>query len=247
MSSSDVNDYDSSKELTISQFSPNITPEQHATLGIRLHESGELRQSAYHLRKAAHGSDATGMILYGLALRHGWGVRQNTTEAFMWLNAAAIRLAADKEGVSNHPVNFVIGFDPEDGRNRCEGLNKERKAQLGLAMYELGMSYLNSWGVEKNECMAMTCFDLGSRLGDPDAMYELAGLWCRNGPGRKRDLHKASALYREAAVRGVSTVGNSWIYKEKYLRSKDEDHSQCADHATTKKRRPFFSSRRKPS
>ncbi|KAK9240634.1 hypothetical protein V1525DRAFT_336514 [Lipomyces kononenkoae] len=165
----------------------------------------------------------------------------------MWLNAAAVRVAADKELVPKHPVNFAIGLDLEDGRNRCEGLNKERKAQLGLAMYELGMSYLNSWGVEKDERMAMTCFDLGSRLGDPDAMYELAGLWCRNGPGHRKDLHKASALYREAADRGISTVGNSWIYKEKYLRPKDEDNRQCADHTTTAKMRSFFSRRRKPS
>jgi hypothetical protein len=193
-------------------LSSNITPDQHASLGIKLHERGELHQSSYHLRKAAHGSDVTGMILYGLALRHGWGLRVNATEAFMWLNTAASCVAADKDLERSHSVTSIVGPDPERGRNLCGGLNKESKAQLGLAMYELGVSYLNSWGVAKDEYMAMTCFELGAQLGDPDAMYELAVLWCRNGPGRKKDLNKAAALYREAADKGVSTVGNCWYW-----------------------------------
>ncbi|KAK9389977.1 hypothetical protein V1515DRAFT_529517 [Lipomyces mesembrius] len=180
------------------------------------------------------------MILYGLALRHGWGLRVNATEAFIWLSMAADRVAA---------VTSILGPDPERGRNLCEGLNKESKAQLGLAIYELGVSYLNSWGVAKDECMAMACFELGARLGDPDAMYELAALWCRNGPARKKDLHKAAALYREAADKGVSTVGNCWIYKEKYLRARNtcDDNNECPDRAIAAKKKSLLSSWKKPS
>ncbi|KAK9372378.1 uncharacterized protein V1513DRAFT_242351 [Lipomyces chichibuensis] len=235
MSTSDV--VDPSTDLP-----SNITPEQHATLGIRLHERGELHRSSYHLRKAAHGSDVTGMILYGLALRHGWGLRVNATEAFMWLNMAASWVAADNDLERSHSI---VGPHQERGRNICGGLNKESKAQLGLAMYELGVSYLNSWGVAKDEYMAMTCFELGAQFEDPDAMYELAALWCRNGPGRKKDLHKAAALYREAADKGVNTVGNCWIYKEKYLRPRNT--CDDPDRAIAAKKKSLFSSRKKPS
>ncbi|KAK9491836.1 hypothetical protein V1508DRAFT_405253 [Lipomyces doorenjongii] len=158
----------------------------------------------------------------------------------MWLNAAADRVVA---------ATSIVGSDPERGRNLCEGLNKESKAQLGVAMYELGVSYLNSWGVAKDESMAMTCFELGAQLGDPDAMYELAALCCRNGLGHKKDLHKAAALYREAADKGVSTVGNCWIYKEKYLRPRNtcDDKGNCPDSAMAAKKKSLLSSRKKPS
>ncbi|KAK9363401.1 hypothetical protein V1504DRAFT_437912 [Lipomyces starkeyi] len=166
----------------------------------------------------------------------------------MWLNTAASCVAADKDLERSHSVTSIVGPDPERGRNLCGGLNKESKAQLGLAMYELGVSYLNSWGVAKDEYMAMTCFELGAQLGDPDAMYELAVLWCRNGPGRKKDLHKAAALYREAADKGVSTVGNCWIYKEKYLRPRNacDDNNKCPARALAAKKKSLFSSRKKP-
>ncbi|KAK9325039.1 hypothetical protein V1517DRAFT_254801 [Lipomyces orientalis] len=180
------------------------------------------------------------MILYGLALRHGWGVKVNTQEAFIWLNKAA-GVAAGKASEVNPGA--------ERRRNLCDQFTKESKAQLGLAMYELGVSYLNSWGVGKDERMAVTCFDIGAQLGDPDAMFELASLWCRNGPGRKKDLHKAAALYREATDRGVSAVGNSWIYKEKYSQPKDEkacdSNRECPDGAAVSQKKSLFPSAKK--
>lgn len=52
--------------------------------------------------------------------------------------------------------------------------------------------------------------------GDPDALSE-AGFCYAHGVGCKKDLKKSARLYRAAEAKGVNMVGNSWIWKDKYL------------------------------
>ena len=198
-----------------------MTMEEHVLTGIQLHENGNLRESSYHWQYAAFKGDSTAMLLYGLALRHGWGIRKNATEAVKWLKNA-MENSLQQNGNNNNNNN--ISTEPGNRTSTISSLsslenNKSlKKAHIGLALYELGMSYLHSWGIEKDDEMALKSFEMAGDLGDTDALCEAAALFMKNGPkGRKKDLQKAARLYRRAGELGASMVGNSWIYKDKYM------------------------------
>ncbi|KAF5101827.1 hypothetical protein D0Z00_000689 [Geotrichum galactomycetum] len=212
--------------LRMKSLNNSLTLEEHVSLGIYYHESGNLREASYHWQNASFHGDTTGMLLYGLALRHGWGIKQNPVEAFKWLQKA-IGPAIEKESLETALKNDLgqalqvklLAKDPATaGTGGTPGQNKFKKARIAAAMYELGMCYLNSWGTEKDEEMALHCFELAGNMGDCDALCEAASMWMKNGPkGRKKDLQRAAKLYRTAGEKGANMVSNSWIYKDKYM------------------------------
>ncbi|EEA21338.1 hypothetical protein TMatcc_009261 [Talaromyces marneffei ATCC 18224] len=188
------------------------TAEEHVEKGIECHEKGALQESTYHLRIAAKQNHPTGMLLYALACRHGWGMRANQKEGVQWL-----RKAVDSAGLE-------IGEDdeaPTGGKDPAA--RKARRAQFALGIYELGVSHLNGWGIEQDKVLALRCFEIASQWGDADALAE-AGFCYAEGIGCKKNLKKAAHYYRLAEAKGISMVGNSWIYKDKYM--SDEDDSK---------------------
>lgn len=40
--------------------------------------------------------------------------------------------------------------------------HKARKAQFALSVYELGVSYMNGWGIEQNKVLALRCFEMAA-------------------------------------------------------------------------------------
>lgn len=202
--------------------------EDHVATGISYHESGNLRESSYHWQYAATRGDPTAQLLYGLALRHGWGVRKNAEEAVKWLRKAMEGSIGEELGRQSNKVQEVASTPAgSDHRSTITAISgddsKIKRAHVGLALYELGMSYLHSWGIEKDEAMALKSFEMAGDLGDTDALCEAASMYMHSGKGRKKDLHKAAKLYRRAGELGADLVGQSWIYKDKYL---DDDEKQ---------------------
>lgn len=126
----------------------NLTLDEHLEKGISMHENGSLQESTYHLRCAAHGGHPTGMLLYALACRHGWGMRANQKEGVNWLKKvtqlASDEVADDENGITNSP------FLEKQGR----------RAQFALSIYELGVSHLNGWGTEMDKGLALNCFEI---------------------------------------------------------------------------------------
>lgn len=180
----------------IAAMSIELTPEDHLAKGIALHERGEDREATYHFRIAAKANHPSGMFMYALAHRSGWGVRENPEEAFQWLNKA----------VDYASVEVSI----DDGTNGGDVQERKRlRAQLAPSLYELGQSYYNGWGIKKNRNEALRCFELAAGLDDTDAMAE-AGFCYVKGQGCKKDMSKAAKYYRMAEAQGVSMVGNSW-------------------------------------
>lgn len=221
------NNNDSFEALRLKSLNNSLTLEEHVSLGIIYHENGNLRESSYHWQHASFHGDLTGMLLYGLALRHGWGIRQNPAEAVKWLRKAI------GPTIDTHSLDDVLRNDVTQDlqdilskdifeQKPVAGSGKVKKAQIALALYELGMCYLNSWGIEKDEDLALRCFELAGGMGDMDALCEAASLWMKNGPkGRKKNLQRAAKLYRTAGEKGASMVSNSWIYKDKYMVGED--------------------------
>ncbi|KAA8643583.1 uncharacterized protein ATNIH1004_010352 [Aspergillus tanneri] len=190
-----------------------ITADEHVTKGIECHEKGSLKESTYHLRIAAKQNHPTGMLLYALACRHGWGMRPNQREGVQWLRKAVDSVGVElmDDGSATVPV-------------RTRELQKAYRAQFALSIYELGVSHLNGWGIEQDKSLALRCFEIAGQWGDADALAE-AGFCYAEGVGCKKDLKKAARLYRKAAEKGMNMVGNSWIYKDKYM-SDDESNAQ---------------------
>ncbi|OAL55868.1 hypothetical protein IQ07DRAFT_182211 [Pyrenochaeta sp. DS3sAY3a] len=196
--------------------SGEVTAQEHCDMGIELHEAGELLKSTYHLRLAARAGLPEAMFWYGLACRHGWGMRENKAEALQWLRRAVDSgqlEVADDEDLSKHG-------QPTDILKK-----KQHKAQYAVAIYELGKCYGNGWGAAQDKPLALRCYEIAGNWGDADALVE-AGYCYAEGVGCKKDMKKAAKLYRAAEAKGVSMVGNSWIYKDKYNM---DDNSTVSD------------------
>jgi hypothetical protein len=131
--------------------SAEMSAEEHVSKAIEFHEAGALTKSTYHLRLAARQNHPTGMLLYALACRHGWGMRPNQKEGVAWLRKAAdsvsLEMADDDEVSKDGQV-----VDPLE--------QKTKKAQFALSIYELGVSHMNGWGIEQDKVLALRCFEI---------------------------------------------------------------------------------------
>ncbi|EGS18852.1 uncharacterized protein CTHT_0054630 [Thermochaetoides thermophila DSM 1495] len=207
-----------------------LSAEEHVSKAIALHENGSLQESTWHLQHAAKMGHPTGMLLYALACRHGWGMRPNPREGVEWLRRAAesahLEIAEDEEMV-------------KEGKHVDSAERKTRKAQFALSIYELGVSHMNGWGVEQDKALALRCFEIAASWGDVDAMAE-AGFCYAQGIGCKKDLKKSAKYYREAEARGMSMVGNSWIHKPKYADDPPKDQQR----SKSRTRKSIFSRRK---
>ncbi|KAL9030563.1 MAG: hypothetical protein Q9196_001324 [Gyalolechia fulgens] len=138
-------------------------------------------------------------IMYGLALRHGWGISPDPPLAITYLaqaasNSAAVESAALSSGMKKGGA---------------------AKGELVLAIYELANSFRHGWGVEKDPMAARSYYETAANLGDTDAMNEVARCY-EEGFGGKKDRFMAAKYYRLAEQHGNKTLGNSWIWKDKY-------------------------------
>ncbi len=136
---------------------------------IRLHESGDLVNSTAMFGRLTD-SNAMAQIMFGLALRHGWGVPPDPPLAIQYLSAAASS-SASIESAALH-----------------SGIKKggAAKGELVLAIYELANSFRHGWGVQKDMVAARKYYETAANLGDTDAMNEIARCY-ENGQGGPKD------------------------------------------------------------
>ncbi|KAI1344627.1 HCP-like protein [Xylariaceae sp. FL0016] len=169
---------------------------------IRLHEDGELERSTALFGQLADPGGANNplsQVLFGLALRHGWGTEPDPERAVTYLSAAASNAAA----VETMALQA--------------GLKKggAAKGELVLAIFELANCFRHGWGIPKDPVAAKQYYETAANLGDTDAMNEVA--WCYlEGFGCKKDKFASARYYRLAEENGNKTLGNTWIWKDKY-------------------------------
>jgi hypothetical protein len=151
----------------------NPTDDSDIQEAIRLHEAGDLARSTQIFGRLADPNgenNALSQVLYGLALRHGWGIAKNEALAVTYLSAAASN-SADIESLA-----------------LAAGMKKggAAKGELTLAIFELANCFRNGWGVPKDPVAAKQYYETAANLGDTDAMNEIA--WCYlEGFGCKKD------------------------------------------------------------
>ncbi|KAF7331784.1 Rap-GAP domain-containing protein [Mycena kentingensis (nom. inval.)] len=177
------------------------TAQEFLQLGITHHENDRLAESAVCFERAAtlDGGCGVGMLMYGLALRHGWGCTKNEKHGFKWLRRAA-----------EHAVT-----DLEAARQGGEIDENAVQTELILAIYEVGQCFFHAWGTPKDTKMAVSYYQVAARMGDADAQMDL-GFCLANGKGIKKDRKEAAKWYRAAVKQGQSDIGLAWIYKEKF-------------------------------
>lgn len=227
---SSINSGSTIKARSLAPSSSEASAEDHVSKAIEYHEQGELTKSTYHLRLAARQNHPTGMLLYALACRHGWGMRRNQKDGVMWLRKAVE--SAQLEIGEEDPLKDKKPVDTPE--------KKAEKARFALGIYELGVSHMNGWGTEQDKALALKCYEIAGNWGDGDALAE-AGFCYAEGQGCKKDMKKAARLYRLAEKKGISMVGNSWIYKDKYQDDEEERPNTSSSHRRSKsKSRTIF-------
>lgn len=130
---------------------------------IRLHEAGDLEPSTAMFGRLADpkgANNALSQVLYGLALRHGWGISPEPERAIQYLSLAASNSASIEE------------------QALASGMKKggAAKGELVLAIFELANCFRHGWGVKKDPLAARQYYETAANLGDTDAMEEAA--WC---------------------------------------------------------------------
>ncbi|TVY48727.1 hypothetical protein LOCC1_G002316 [Lachnellula occidentalis] len=163
---------------------------------IRLHEAGELETSTRMFGRLADPNgenNALSQVLYGLALRSGWGCTPDPGAAVKYLSAAASNAALIEE------LALQAGMKKGGAA----------KGELVLAIFELANCFRHGWGVTIDKLAAKQYYETAANLGDTDAMNEVA--WCYvEGFGCKKDKWAAAKYYRLAEEGGSKTLGNSW-------------------------------------
>lgn len=133
-------------------------------------------------------------------------MRANQAEAVTWL-----RKAVDLSGLEVADDETLLPHEASGNGTHANPViaRKAHKAQLALAIYELGVSYMNGWGISQDKALALRCFEIAGGWGDGDALAE-AGFCYAKGVGAKKNLKKAADFYRKAEAKGVEMAGNSW-------------------------------------
>ncbi|KAK3067921.1 hypothetical protein LTR53_014905 [Teratosphaeriaceae sp. CCFEE 6253] len=195
-----------------------LTPAEHLDLGIQAHTTGDLSKSTYHLRLAALAGEPTGMLLYALACRHGWGMRVNPAEGVVWLRKAVDSAGGlDVDAALHHASSSPRTPNPNPDPVAEAAERRARTAEVARAVYELGIASMNGWGgCARDKGLAVRCYEVAGGWGDADALAE-AGFCYTQGVGVRKDVRRGAMLYRRAAVLGMGMGGNSWIYKAKYM------------------------------
>lgn len=191
--------------------------EENIQEAIRLHEKGNLEASTALFGRLADpngANNALAQVLYGLALRHAWGIDANQEQAVHYLSLAASNSAEVEK--------LALGAGMKKGG--------AAKGELVLAMYELANCFRNGWGIKKDPAAAKQYYETAANLGDTDAMNEVA--WCyTEGFGTKKDkVRQLSHSTPKCQLLTSSVIPRSscWRLREvSFQRPSHSSHRSC--------------------
>ncbi|KAF7191299.1 hypothetical protein HII31_07322 [Pseudocercospora fuligena] len=157
---------------------------------IRLHEAGDLARSTEMFGALANpkgANNALAQVLYGLALRHGWGVTIEPEKAIHYLQLAASNSASIEE------------------QALASGMKKggAAKGELVLAIFELANCFRHGWGVKKDAVAARQYYETAANLGDTDAMDEAAWCYLEGFGGEKNKVRTRFPFWLLCCIRQI--------------------------------------------
>ncbi|CCK72189.1 Dsf2p KNAG_0J01070 [Huiozyma naganishii CBS 8797] len=182
---------------------------------IDMRKEGKLEASAEKLSKACQKGNKTAFLLYGLALRNGYGVAKDMEKSFLYISQAT--------GIQSLEVEiFKAEVNPFELERDQSKIPEKIEEPLVPALYECGISYLKGFGVHKiDEWKGLKFLEKAASLGHVDSMCLSGIIWSQNSSDehrRKKDIVKAASWFRLAAKGGADLIGSDWLYKKKYLK-----------------------------
>ncbi|KAJ3019568.1 UNVERIFIED_CONTAM: hypothetical protein HDU68_010606 [Siphonaria sp. JEL0065] len=194
----------------------HIAPKDYIALSIHFHENTPyLDIATYYASLSAAAGNSVGLFLYGVALRHGLGVAQDSK-----LGVEILRRSADaamgmySTAASGGSVGFTDTLSRLPGNGAVRALAKK---ELGASLFELGNCYRNGWGVATSPSTALYYYIVASGLGEVDAHAALGDVYMQGALGVKAEKRTAAKYYRLAVEAGYKEPSLHWIYKEKWL------------------------------
>ncbi|KAG5456536.1 MAG: hypothetical protein BJ554DRAFT_3698, partial [Olpidium bornovanus] len=141
-------------------------------------ESGEVEKAFEQLILAAEKGSPLGLFLFGISLRHGWGCDPDPPRAINYLRRAAETSALELDQQLKQS---------KDAPGQNTFAVSAARSELVLSIYELGISFANGLGVEKDTRVAAYYFEIAATLGDADAQNDVARMY-EHGIGVKKDM-----------------------------------------------------------
>lgn len=220
----------------------DLDPETRTATALQLRAMGRHREGLYQLQIAASSPFfyPRAMYLYAIALHLGQGVKQNDSGAAKWL-CKLILLTGQTEvsesvvaQYNEQPVEALVALvvslvkrdpptDPSALHRYFSELPSHKLSKMGTkdsitaSYHELGTFLIHGCGVKKDESTGMLLLAKAGSMGHVLSMVELGELWSVKTKYHRKDYHQAAAWFRLGELFGHKSIGNSWIYKDKYM------------------------------
>lgn len=157
------------------------------------------RQAARWYEKAANSGDPNAQEQIGFFYQAGIGVERNPVRAAEWFERAVA--GGSVSAKVNLGVAYVWGIGVRKDPEFAFQLFREAAEKgSGTGACFLGDSYYLGVGVAKNVVMAVRWLEVGAKLHDPEAEFDLALLLLRRSD--RADTDRAVKLLRESAGSG---------------------------------------------
>ena len=172
--------------------------------------------AAKWFKKAAEQGSAEGQFALGNMYANGIGIDQDYKKAIECFKKAG-------EESNNAIANVAFNIIGDIYRNGYNGIRQDyneaikwyrKSAELGNSDAEcnLGIMYLNAWGLEKNYKLAFKWFKKSADQWNPEAQFNLGNMY-RDGLGVKQDDKEAIKWYRMSAEQGKHPMAKKALDK----------------------------------
>lgn len=193
----------------------NFTNQNLISSAIDMRKEGKLRESSQKLYDACKTGNHTAFLLYGLALRYGYGVKIDLVKSLEYLQMATGLTDLERDVISFHVNPFELEIHPER-------IPKHISEPFVPAIHECGIAYLKDFGNGKtNQWKGLKFLEKAASLGHVDSMCLSGIIWSQDDTSgisdRKKDLIRAATWFRIAYSKGANLIGSDWIYKKKYI------------------------------
>ena len=229
-----------------------LSPNSRTQTAIKLRKMGKDREASYQLRIAASmpNSFPKAMYLYGMALKFGQGVKQNNRHSIKWfcrcilmdtqitnpqigsrlndLEPEDMISLINKELKNDRPIDpnelydYYSKLQPSQ-LTKIVNTSKSLPDIVSASYHEVGNALISGAGLlTKDEVIGIAYLCKAGSMGFINSMIQLGDIWCSKSKSHKKDHYKAASWLRLSEIFGVTSIGNSWIYKEKYMPSKSK-------------------------
>lgn len=152
------------------------------------------------LELKAESGDSEAQAQLGHAYRDGIGIKENEEKARYWFQKSA-----DQNYAKGY---YGLYLTEKKAKDAIEWLMKAVELEYPTAIADLGVLYMNGWGIEKDGNKAFKYNKIAAEKGVAQGELNL-GVCYEYGIGTNQDFREAVKWFRKAANKGVPDAENS--------------------------------------